>query len=93
MQPLDGLVDIFREPLACGVDVAFHHTGVLVPDLAAVKRSLPTGPAWEAWVPDRMGVAYTRLPGLGHYVEHVEYQGNGGAFLDFVRAPPPGDVD
>src|SRR5882762_5870147 len=68
MQPLDGLVDIFREPLAGGADVAFHHTGLLVADLATLKRALPVAPAWESWIPGRMGVTYTRMPGLGHFV-------------------------
>ncbi|HEY1970723.1 MAG TPA: VOC family protein [Pseudonocardia sp.] len=92
MEPLDGLVDIFREPLAGGADVAFHHTGVLVADLAAVKRALPVAPAWESWIPGRMGVTYTRLPGVEHFVEHVEYQGDGGAFLASVRRPVSGDA-
>jgi hypothetical protein len=87
MQPLDGLVDIFREPLADadGFAVVFHHTGVLVDDLEAVKKQLPAAPAWESWIPGRMGVTYTRLPELGHYVEHVEYTGDGGDFLASVR--------
>lgn len=87
MQPRDGLVGIFREPLdgTSGFAVAFHHTGVLVDDLERVKAQLPAAPAWESWIPDRMGVTYTWLPGLGHYVEHVQYLGDGGAFLASVR--------
>ncbi|HEX4251553.1 MAG TPA: VOC family protein [Pseudonocardia sp.] len=89
LQPLDGLVDIFREPLTAldGVGIAFHHTGVLVDDLEATLRELPTAPAWQAWIPGRMGVSYTRPPGLGHYVEHVQYLGDGGDFLASVRRP------
>jgi catechol 2,3-dioxygenase-like lactoylglutathione lyase family enzyme len=98
MQPLDGLVDVFREPLATADEfaIAFHHTGILVDDLERVKAQLPTNPAWESWLPGRMGVTYTRIPALGHYVEHVEYRGDGGDFLASVRsraqtspAPPP----
>lgn len=89
MQPLDGLVGIFREPLpARGFGIAFHHTGVLVDDLEAVKAKLPARPAWESWIPDRMGVTYSWFPGLGHYVEHVEYRNDGGAFLASVRSRP-----
>jgi hypothetical protein len=91
LQPLDGLVDIFREPLATldgtGFGIAFHHTGVLVDDLEATLGQLPVAPAWQAWLPDRMGVSYTRPPGLGHYVEHVQYLGDGGGFLASVRRP------
>ncbi|MFI5613384.1 hypothetical protein [Amycolatopsis sp. NPDC051903] len=60
---------------------------MLVDDLAAVKAQLPVPPAWESWLPDRMGVTYSRLPGAGHYVEHVEYRNDGGAFLASVRQP------
>jgi len=91
LQPLDGLVDIFREPLEPmdpgGFGIAFHHTGVLVDDLEATLRQLPVAPAWQAWLPGRMGVSYTKLPGLGHYVEHVQYVGDGGDFLASVRRP------
>jgi hypothetical protein len=91
LQPLDGLVDIFREPLETldrdGFGIAFHHTGVLVDDLEATLRLLPVPPAWQAAIPDRMGVSYTRLPGLGHHVEHVQYLGDGGDFLASVRQP------
>jgi hypothetical protein len=93
IQPLNGLVDIFREPLTPGGGfiIAFHHTGVLVDNLDDITRQLPAVPAWEAWIPDRMGVTYTKLPGIGHYVEHVQYLGNGGEFLASVREPAPAD--
>jgi catechol 2,3-dioxygenase-like lactoylglutathione lyase family enzyme len=91
LQPLDGLVDIFREPLEPldldGFDIAFHHTGVLVDNLEATLARLPEDPAWQAWIPGRMGVSYTKLPGLGHYVEHVQYLGDAGDFLASVRQP------
>ena len=89
MQPRDGLVELFRQPLAGanGFAVAFHHTGVLVDDLATVKKQLPAPPSWESWIPDRMGVTYTWVAALGHYVEHVQYLGDGGAFLASVRRP------
>ena len=94
LQPLGGLVDIFREPLAHldpgGFGIAFHHTGVLVDDLAATLRQLPVAPAWQAWLPGRMGVSYTKPPGLGHYVEHVQYFGDAGDFLASVRRRPAG---
>lgn len=87
MQPLDGRVEIFAEPLGEEFSVAFHHVGVLVDDLEAVKRQLPAQPAWESSIPDRMGVTYTWFAALGHYVEHVEYRGDGGDFLASVRRP------
>ncbi|HEX4360251.1 MAG TPA: VOC family protein [Pseudonocardia sp.] len=89
LQPVHGLVDIFREPLldSTGFGIAFHHTGVLVDNLEATVARLPVAPAWQALIPGRMSVSYTRLPGLGHYVEHVEYLGDGGDFLASVRRP------
>jgi Glyoxalase/Bleomycin resistance protein/Dioxygenase superfamily len=90
LQPVDGLVDVFTEPLAgsLGFALKFHHTAVIVDDLAAVKASaakLGLRPAIEAHLPTGMSFTYIRLPGLGHYVEHDQYDGNSRAFLDSVR--------
>jgi hypothetical protein len=90
LQPVDGLVDVFAEPLAGsrGFALEFHHTAVIVDDLAAVKASaakLGLRPAIEAHLPTGMSFTYIRLPGLGHYVEHDQYDGGSRAFLDRVR--------
>ncbi len=90
LQPVDGLVDVFTEPLAGsrGFALKFHHTAVIVDDLAAVKASaakLGLTPAIEAHLPTGMSFTYIRLPGLGHYVEHDQYDGDSRAFLDSVR--------
>lgn len=93
LQPVSGLVDIFREPLADvpGFAIRFHHTAVIVDDLAAVKQAaagLGLTPAIEAHLPTGMSFTYTWLPALGHYVEHDQYDGNSKAFLDSVRTRP-----
>ncbi len=95
LQPVDGLVDVFTEPLAGtrGFAIEFHHTAVIVDDLAAVKAAaakLGLRPAIEAHLPTGMSFTYIRLPGLGHYVEHDQYDGSSRAFLDSVRTRPIG---
>jgi hypothetical protein len=90
LQPVDGLVDVFTEPLAGtrGFALKFHHTAVIVDDLAAVKAAaakLGLTPAIEAHLPNGMSFTYIRLPELGHYVEHDQYDGNRRAVLDGVR--------
>jgi hypothetical protein len=92
LQPTQGLVDIFREPLA-GVDgfaLALHHISVLVDDLEAVKGSaarLGITPTLSGSVGNGMTFTFMKLPGLGLYVEHDQYLGESRAFLDSVRAP------
>jgi hypothetical protein len=93
LQPISGLVDIFAEPLAGarGLTIRFHHTAVIVPDLAAVKTAaarLGLTPAIEAQLPTGMSFTYLWLPDLGHYVEHDQYDGDSRAFLDSVRQRP-----
>ena len=93
LQPVDGLVDVFTEFLSDSNDfqLVFHHTAVIVDDLAAVTRSaaaLGLTPAIEAHLPTGMSFTYLKLPGLGHYVEHDQYDGNSRAFLDSVRDKP-----
>jgi hypothetical protein len=90
LQPVDGLVDVFTEPLAGarGFALAFHHTAIIVDDLSAVKAAaarLGLRPAIEAHLPTGMSFTYIRLPGLDHYVEHDQYDGDSRAFLDSVR--------
>ncbi|QFR01691.1 VOC family protein [Streptomyces phaeolivaceus] len=90
LQPVDGLVDIFTESLtdSGGFQLVFHHVAVLVEDLGAVKKAaaaLGLAPAIEAHLPTGMSFTYLKLPGLGHYVEHDQYDGDSGAFLDSVR--------
>jgi hypothetical protein len=90
MEPLGGLVGIFREALegAAGFRIAFHHVGVLVDDFDAATATMARHglrPAWRADLPNGMQVSYTRLPLLGHMVELVRYGGDSGAFLARVR--------
>jgi hypothetical protein len=97
LQPVEGLVDIFREPLTGtgSLEIAFHHVAVIVDDLAAVKAAagaLGLHPAIEANRPTGMSFTYMELPGLGHYIEHDQYDGDSRQFLDSVRHRPlPGE--
>jgi hypothetical protein len=90
LEPVDGLVDVFAEPLggADGFAIAFHHVAVMTDDVESVKRAaaeLGIRPELEGGIPDRMAFTYTRLPGLGHYVEHSQYIGDGDALITSVR--------
>ena len=92
MEPVDGLVEAFSEPLrdVDGFGLVFHHIGVLVDDMdAALATSAAAGatPVWSADVPNGMRVTYLRTPWLGHLVELVYYGGDSGDFLAGVRAP------
>lgn len=90
LQPVDGLVDVFTEVLTDSDEfqLVFHHVAVIVDDLAEVKKAageLGITPAIEASLPSGMSFTYMKLPGLGHYVEHDQYDGDSRAFLDSVR--------
>ena len=89
LQPVSGLVDVFTDSLTGGenFELVFHHVAVIVDDLAAVKAAaaaLGIVPAMEAHLSTGMSFTYMRLPGLGHWVEHDQYDGNSRAFLDSV---------
>jgi hypothetical protein len=77
IEPVDGLIDLWADPLrdAQGFAVAFHHVGLLVDDLQAMRRaaaikgmhpvvgSVPeSNSPWVFYLP----------PLLGYYVEHME---------------------
>jgi hypothetical protein len=51
----------------------------------AARHGLPR--PLRAHVPGRLAFAYHVLPALGHHVEHIQYFGDAGAFLDGVRTP------
>jgi hypothetical protein len=92
MEPVSGLVDLFSEPLSGGQDfeLAFHHIGVLVDDMdAALANGADRGitPDWSADLANGMRVTYSRLPALGHWVEHVYYGGDSARFLDSLGRP------
>jgi hypothetical protein len=89
LQPVSGLVEVFSDSLTDdeGFQLVFHHVAVIVDDLAAVKASalvLGIKPAIEASLSTGMSFTYMKLPGLGHWVEHDQYDGNSKAFLDSV---------
>lgn len=90
LQPVDGLVDTFTDFLSDSDEfqLTFHHVAVLVDDLAAVKKAAAERgitPVIEAHLPTGMSFTFLKLPGLGHYVEHDQYDGDSRAFLDSVR--------
>jgi hypothetical protein len=91
MQPVDGLVDLWAEPLSDSneLQIAFHHIGHVVDDLAAVVDSFAKvglAPTLRTTMPVGT-VAYFDLPALGHAVEYMQYFGDGGVFLETVRSP------
>jgi hypothetical protein len=89
MEPVEGLVDLWARPLrgAGEFAIAFHHFGLLNDDMDAVKAAAAAyglEPVLSATIP--VGTfAYWKLPGLGHYIEHMQYFGEGGAFLEGIR--------
>lgn len=90
LEPVEGLVDIFREPLAGadGFKVAFHHYGVLVDDLDAVKDSIAARGGVPALVssPDSpVAFTFTELPVARHYVEHYHRTEGTMGLIDRVR--------
>jgi hypothetical protein len=91
MEAHEGRVDLWREPLEGLSDFAmrFHHVGHVTDDLAAVRESFEArglGPVLWAQSPV-FAFAYFPVPAAGHYVEHIQYFGDGGAFLASVREP------
>jgi hypothetical protein len=93
MQPVSGLVQIFQDSLTPSTDfqLVFHHISVIVEDLDAVKTAaaeLGIKPALEAHLAGGMHFTYMKLPGLGHWIEHDQYDGDSQAFLNSVAARP-----
>jgi hypothetical protein len=89
MEPYEGRVDLWREPLdgLSKFAVRFHHLGHVTDDLPAVRKSFEEkglGPVLWAQSP-AFAFAYFPVPAAGHYVEHIQYFGEGGAFLATVR--------
>jgi hypothetical protein len=91
MEPREGRVDLWREALhgASEFAVRFHHVGHVTDDLSAVREAFAVKglqPVLSARSP-AFAFAYFPLPAVGHYLEHIQYFGDGGAFLAGVRAP------
>jgi hypothetical protein len=91
MQPVSGAVDLWASSLrGPGPLLRFHHVGLVTDDLESVmgvaaRHGLPC--PLRAHVPGRFAFGYHELPALGHHVEHIQYFGDAGAFLEVVRAP------
>jgi hypothetical protein len=93
LQPVEGLVDIFAEPLAgaSGFKLAFHHFGVLVDDLAAVRAELRErgiSSSLESTGEGPVRFSFTRMPVIEHYVEHFHSTPSSMALVDRVRSTP-----
>jgi hypothetical protein len=91
MEPYEGQVDLWREPLDGISDFAvrFHHVGHVTDDLPGVRRSFEAmGLDPVLWAQSPVfSFAYFPVPAAGHYVEHIQYFGEGGAFLAGIREP------
>ena len=91
MEPYAGQVDLWQEPLQ-GLSefaVRFHHFGHVTDELPAVREAFEAkglGPVLWAEAPV-FAFAYFPVPAAAHYVEHIQYFGEGSAFLDSVREP------
>jgi hypothetical protein len=93
LQPVEGLVDIFAEPLsgADGFKLVFHHFGVLVDDHDAVKADLRERGVellLESTGDGPIGFSFVELPVLGQYVEHFHRTPASMALIDRVRGEP-----
>jgi hypothetical protein len=94
MEPVAGAVELWSSLLdGPGPLLRFHHFGLVTDDLDAVlttaeRHGLPR--SLYARVPGRFEFSYHTLPALGHQVEHIQYFGDAGAFLESVRAPRGG---
>ena len=93
MQPDEGLVDLWAAPLAGGtvLQIVFHHIGTVVDDIQQVRQAaeaVGAAPVLEASIGDAVAFHYLELPGLGHYVEHIQYRGEGDSFLRSVQSRP-----
>jgi hypothetical protein len=93
LQPVEGLVDIFAEPLtgSAGFKLVFHHFGVLVDDLDAVKaevREKGIEPVLESTGDGPIAFSFIKLPILDQYVEHFHRTPASMALIDRVRSEP-----
>ena len=93
LQPVEGLVDIFADPLsgADGFKLVFHHFGVLVDDHDAAKADLRARGVellLESTGDGPVGFSFAELPVLGQYVEHFHRTPAGMALIDRVRGEP-----
>jgi hypothetical protein len=90
MEPVEGLVDLFANPLRGrkGLAVEFHHFGLVVDDVALAKAALGScgvSPVLESDFTPDISFAYYSLPGINHHVEHIHYRGEAGQFLKSVQ--------
>lgn len=91
MEPYEGEVGLWREPLQdlSEFAVRFHHVGHVTDDLEGVRSSFEAkGFSPVLWAESPVfAFAYFPVPAANHYVEHIQYFGEGGAFLASVREP------
>lgn len=89
MQPVSGLVDLWADALEGeGPPLRFHHFGLVTSDIEAVNVAAAAHGltrVLEARVEGRFAFAYHALPELGHHVEHIQYFGDAGSFLESLR--------
>jgi hypothetical protein len=77
VEPVEGLVDFWAEPLrdAEGFAAVFHHVGLMVDDVEAHKRAAAAKgmhPVCESPPGADFRYAFYKPPLLGYHVEHLE---------------------
>jgi hypothetical protein len=77
VEPVDGLVDFWSDPLRDknGFAVAFHHIGLIVDDIDAMKRAGAAQglrPVAESGPDSAVRYVFYTTPHLGYHVEHLE---------------------
>jgi hypothetical protein len=77
VEPIEGLVDCYADALkrTKGADLAFHHFGLVVSDIDAMKEAAAAQgvhPALGSRPDDPVRWVFYKPPQLDHYVEHLE---------------------
>jgi hypothetical protein len=93
VEPVEGLVDVWADPLrgTSGFTTVFHHTGLLVDDLEALKRAAAAQgvpPVLESWPEEGAPFIYYAPPELGCYVEHMYLPPDAKAMITAVQSRP-----
>jgi hypothetical protein len=93
LEPKSGLVDVFSSSLTDSDEfqLVLHHISVIVDDLEAVKASAAAvgiTPAIEAHLSTGMSFTYMKMPDLGLWIEHDQYDGDSRSFLDSIANRP-----
>ena len=77
VEPVEGLVDFWAGSLhgASGFELAFHHVGLIVEDIEAMKRAAAAKgqlPVAESTPDSDLRFVFYTPPRLGYHVEHLD---------------------